>query len=166
MDTPTPTPLRLQDIRVLIVDDDPDILESITAAFQAEGALTQETADGNDAVSICDEDPPDLVILDCMLPGRSGYFAIEKIKGKPDSPAVIMVTANEGKRHHEYAIGLGADRYMLKPVPLEALLTTAVELVGHLVGKPRPIAATQNSEGDDVDGSGEDAEDGESENVS
>src|SRR5262245_25712198 len=108
---------RLADVRVLIVDDDRDVLESMNVAFQAEGALTQTAADGNEAVRICFEDPPDLVILDLMLPGRSGFLALEKIKGREDSPLVIMVTANEGRRHQAYAESLGVDRYLLKPVP-------------------------------------------------
>lgn len=120
---------RLDDIRVLIVDDDRDIQESFEAAFQSEGALTQTCSDGNEAVRICREDPPDLVILDMMLPKRSGFLVLEKIKGFEDSPLVIMVTANEGKRHQAYAESYGADRYLLKPVPLEKLLSTAVELL-------------------------------------
>ena len=121
--------LRLEDIRVLIVDDDRDVLESIDAAFQAEGALTQLASDGNEAVRICHEDPPDLVILDMMLPKRSGFLVLEKIKGLEDSPLVIMVTANEGRRHQAYAESLGVDRYMQKPVPLGKLLEVAAELV-------------------------------------
>ena len=120
---------RLEDVKVLIVDDDRDVLEAFDAAFQAEGALTQLVSDGNEAVRVCQEDPPDLVILDMMLPRRSGFLVLEKIKGKEDSPFVIMVTANEGKRHQAYAESLGVDRYMLKPVPLERLLDAAVELV-------------------------------------
>lgn len=120
---------RLADVRVLIVDDDRDVLESMNVAFQAEGALTQTAADGNEAVRICFEDPPDLVILDLMLPGRSGFLALEKIKGREDSPLVIMVTANEGRRHQAYAESLGVDRYLLKPVPLQRLLDTAAELI-------------------------------------
>jgi DNA-binding response OmpR family regulator len=120
---------RLQDIRVLIVDDDRDILESIEAAFLSEGALTLTAADGDEAVRICHEDPPDLVILDMMLPKRSGFMALEKIKGHEDSPLVIMVTANEGKRHQAYGESLGVDAYMLKPVPLGRLLDKAVELI-------------------------------------
>lgn len=119
---------RLEDVRVLIVDDDRDILESIEAAFQSEGALTQSCMDGNEAVKICQEDPPDIVILDMMLPKRSGFLVLEKIKGKEDSPIVIMVTANEGKRHQAYAESIGADKYLLKPVPLERLLDEAVRL--------------------------------------
>lgn len=123
---------RLEDVRVLIVDDDRDVLESIDAAFQAEGALTQMAMDGNEAVRICREDPPDIVILDMMLPRRSGFLVLEKIKGNEDSPIVIMVTANEGKRHQAYAESLGVDRYMLKPVPLGRLLDAAVELLDKL----------------------------------
>jgi DNA-binding response OmpR family regulator len=120
---------RLEDVKVLIVDDDRDVLESMDAAFQAEGAATQLATDGNDAVRICQEDPPDLVILDMMLPRRSGFLALEKIKGKEDSPLVIMVTANEGKRHQAYAESLGVDAYLLKPVPLNRLISVAADLL-------------------------------------
>jgi len=120
---------RLTDVKVLIVDDDRDVLESMDAAFQSEGALTQVAMDGNEAVRICREDPPDLVILDMMLPKRSGFLALEKIKGHEDSPLIIMVTANEGKRHQAYAESLGVDRYLQKPVPLTRLLDVAVELL-------------------------------------
>ena len=121
--------LRLEDVKVLIVDDDEDVLESMDAAFQAEGALTQVAKDGNEAVRICQEETPDLVILDMMLPKRSGFLALEKIKGFDDSPIVIMVTANEGKRHQAYAESLGVDAYLLKPVPLSRLIEVAVELL-------------------------------------
>jgi DNA-binding response OmpR family regulator len=120
---------RLTDVKVLIVDDDRDVLESIDAAFQSEGALTQLAMDGNEAVRICREEPPDLVILDMMLPKRSGFLALEKIKGYEDSPLIIMVTANEGKRHQAYAESLGVDKYLQKPVPLGRLLDVAVDLV-------------------------------------
>jgi len=120
---------RLDDVKVLIVDDDRDVLESMDAAFQAEGAATQLATDGNEAVRICADDPPDLVILDMMLPRRSGFLALEKIKGREDSPLVIMVTANEGKRHQAYAESLGVDEYLLKPVPLGRLVSVAADLI-------------------------------------
>ncbi len=123
---------RLEDVKVLIVDDDRDVLESMDAAFQSEGALTQIAMDGNEAVRICREEPPDIVILDMMLPKRSGFLVLERIKGYEDSPLVIMVTANEGKRHQAYAESLGADAYLLKPVPLARLLETAAELIDKL----------------------------------
>lgn len=125
----TESKTRLEEIRVLIVDDDRDVLDSFEAAFQSEGALTQIAMDGNEAVRICHEDPPDVVILDMMLPKRSGFLVLEKIKGHEDAPIVIMVTANEGRRHQAYAESLGVDRYLVKPVPLAQLLDAAVELI-------------------------------------
>lgn len=113
---------RLEDARILIVDDDPDIRQSFDMALQAEGALTMCVGDGNAAVEVCKSDPPDVVVLDMMLPGRSGFLALEKIKGRDDSPAVLMVTANDGKRHQAYAESLGVDGYLLKPVPLDKLV--------------------------------------------
>jgi DNA-binding response OmpR family regulator len=151
---------RLDDVRVLIVDDDQDVLESIDAAFQSEGALTALAADGAEAVKICLDDPPDLVVLDMMLPKRSGFLTLEKIKGREDSPIVIMVTANEGKRHQAYAESLGVDRYMLKPVPLERLLSAAVDLIkarGPVPRRARPAdeAGADGDGGRDADGDGE-----------
>jgi DNA-binding response OmpR family regulator len=123
-------PGRLDGIRVLIVDDDPDILESIDAALQAEDAETMTVTDGNAAVAAClGDDPPDVVVLDMMLPKRSGFLVLEKIKGREDSPLVVMVTANEGRRHQAYAESLGVDSYLLKPVPLTHLIDTIDDLL-------------------------------------
>lgn len=121
---------RLEGVRVLIVDDDQDILESFDAALQAEGAETMCVQDGNAAVVACtQDDPPDVVVLDMMLPKRSGFLVLEKIKGHEDSPLVIMVTANEGRRHQAYAESLGVDRYLVKPVPLEHLIDLTCKLL-------------------------------------
>lgn len=122
---------RLKEKKVLVVDDDPEVLESINQALQVEGALTQTCTDGNTAVRICEVDPPELVVLDMMLPKRSGFLVLERIKRLPQPPRVIMVTANEGKRHQQYAETLGVDGYLLKPVRLERLITLAADLLGH-----------------------------------
>ncbi|MFN0011013.1 MAG: response regulator transcription factor [Phycisphaerales bacterium] len=122
-------PGRLQGVKVVLVDDDRDVLEAMNAAMTAEGASTRAVGDGNEAVRVCQEDPPDLVVLDMMLPKRSGFLVLEKIKGYEHAPSVIMLTANEGKRHQAYAESLGVDKYLLKPAPLERLIAVAVELV-------------------------------------
>lgn len=119
---------RLEGVRVLIVDDDRDILESFEYALESEGAETWTASDGNTAILRCEEHKPDVVVLDMMLPGRSGFLALEKIKGHADSPCVIMVTANEGRRHQAYAESLGVDEYLLKPVPLGRLIETVERL--------------------------------------
>ena len=121
--------LRLEGRKVLIVDDDYEVRAAIDNALQAEGALTQSCSDGNSAVRICEVDPPEIVILDMMLPKRSGFLVLEKIKRFDNAPFVVMVTANEGRRHQQYAEALGVDGYMLKPVRLERLITLAQELL-------------------------------------
>jgi len=120
---------RLKDRKILIVDDDREVLDSIDQAMQIEGALTQTCGDGNTAVRICETDPPQLVVLDMMLPKRSGFLVLEKIKKLDPPPKVIMVTANEGKRHQQYAETLGVDGYLLKPVRLERLITLTRDLL-------------------------------------
>ena len=91
--------------------------------------MTQTCGDGNSAVRIVEGDPPDLVVLDMMLPKRSGFLVLEKIKKFETAPRVVMVTANEGKRHQQYAENLGVDGYVLKPVRLERLISLAEELL-------------------------------------
>ncbi|MFP4144633.1 MAG: response regulator [Phycisphaeraceae bacterium] len=120
--------LRLKDRKILVVDDDPEVRSAIDQALQAEGALTQTCGDGNTAVRICESDPPDLVVLDMMLPKRSGFLVLEKIKRTEEPPKVVMVTANEGRRHQQYAEALDVDGYLLKPVRLERLITLAQDL--------------------------------------
>ncbi len=122
--------MRLQGKKVLIVDDDEDILGSIDLAMRAEGADTQTVTDGNAAVAACEGDRPDAVVLDMMLPGRSGFLVLERLKQHGQPPVVVMITANQGKRHMAYAESLGVDAYLVKPVPLQRLVDTVVRLLG------------------------------------
>lgn len=120
---------RLKDAFVLIVDDDEDILSSINLAMRAEGASTHTATDGNAAVAACNEHDFDAVVLDMMLPKRSGFLVLEKIVADKIHPVVVMITANQGKRHMAYAETLGVDAYLYKPVPLERLIDTIVDLL-------------------------------------
>jgi DNA-binding response OmpR family regulator len=120
--------LRLKNVKILVVDDDPEVRSAVDHALQAEGALTQTCGDGNSAVRIVESDPPDIVVLDMMLPKRSGFLVLEKIKQFDAPPKVIMVTANEGKRHQQYAEALEVDGYMIKPVRMERLISQLVDL--------------------------------------
>jgi DNA-binding response OmpR family regulator len=120
---------RLLGRRVLIVDDDPDIRSGMDLAFRGEGATTSTVGDGNSAVHAVQSDRPDLVVLDMMLPQRSGFLVLEKLQTMADPPPVIMVTANQGKRHMAYAQALGVRAYLQKPVPLRRLLDAADTLL-------------------------------------
>jgi DNA-binding response OmpR family regulator len=123
---------RLADVRVLVVDDDPDILEVMEIAFSSEGATVSTANTGDDAVTRFTADQPELVVLDMMLPKRSGFLVLERIQQDDEPPPVIMVTANEGRRHRIYAESLGVSAYLNKPVPMDLLVETALELLKNL----------------------------------
>ena len=120
---------RLQGKKVLIVDDDEDILSSIELVMRAEGADTKTVTDGNAALAAFDEGGPDAVVLDMMLPKRSGFLVLEHLKKLGSPPVVVMITANMGKRHMAYAQDLGVDAYLVKPVPLQRLVDTVIRLL-------------------------------------
>ena len=118
--------------KVLLVDDDNDILTSMQAAFEPTGAMVETANNGNKAVELAERTDPDVVVLDMMLPGRSGFLVLEKIKArKPrnDKPFVIMITGNQGARHKMYAESLGVSDYFNKPVKLDKLIARAEQLL-------------------------------------
>ena len=122
----------LEGKRVLLVDDDGDILTSMQAAFEPTGAVVETANNGNKAVELAEKSQPDLVILDMMLPGRSGFLVLEKIKARKPrggKPHVIMITGNQGGRHKMYAESLGVSEYFNKPVKLDKLIASAERLL-------------------------------------
>ena len=120
------------DKTILIVDDDRDILTALEEALGGLGAKIMTASDGDSAIAQTDKHHPDLVILDMMLPKRSGLLVMEKIgrtKKQTGRPRVIMITGNEGERHRVYAKSLGVDRYFNKPFRMEKLVEAAQELL-------------------------------------
>src|SRR6185295_17819017 len=118
---------------VLLVDDDSDILTSMQAAFEPTGATVETASNGNKAVELAERNQPDLIVLDMMLPGRSGFLVLEKVKAKKPrtaKPFVIMITGNQGGRHKMYAETLGVSEYFTKPVKMDKLIATVERLVG------------------------------------
>jgi DNA-binding response OmpR family regulator len=134
-------PAKLDGQSVLVVDDDPDILSMVRIAFEASGAKVTTARDGNKAVELAKRIEPDLIILDMMMPRRSGFLVMESIKPSREAgkrPFVIMITANEGKRHQQYARWLGVDDYVNKPFSMEQILETSCELLGGEFIDPEP----------------------------
>ncbi len=117
----------------LLVDDDPDMITAMEALLGETGATLAIARDGDTAVQKAAEIKPDLVILDAMLPKRSGFLVLEKLKSAntngQDKPLVIMVTGNEGKRHQTWAESLGVDGYINKPFRMERLMEKIEQLL-------------------------------------
>ncbi len=122
-------PNRFDQRTIAVVDDDPDILQSVELAFRHEGATTLTASDGLSALHLVRESKPDLLVLDMMLPRSSGLLVLEKMQEEKIVMPVIMITANLGKRHREFALGIGARAYLFKPVSLVRLLDTAASLL-------------------------------------
>jgi DNA-binding response OmpR family regulator len=117
---------------ILVVDDDPDILTAISTGLSDTGAAIKTCSDGNSAVTIAENESPDLVILDIMLPQKSGFLVLERLRqSKPrgSKPHVIMITGNQGKRHKQYAESLGVDEYLNKPFRMDRLIEVTEKLL-------------------------------------
>jgi DNA-binding response OmpR family regulator len=117
--------------RVLLVDDDREIVESMRVALEALDYRVFVARDGNQGLALAEREDPDLVILDMMMPKRSGFLVLEKLRRTRQVPTrVIMITANEGSRHKAYAEMLGVDDYIRKPFAMDRLLGSVKRLLG------------------------------------
>jgi DNA-binding response OmpR family regulator len=119
--------------KILLVDDDRDIVAAMRAALEELGPEVYTALDGNEAVLQMETHSPDLIVLDQMLPKRSGFLVMEQLRKnhKPgESPRVIMITANLGSRHKVYAEALGVKAYLNKPFRMERLVESIRNLLG------------------------------------
>lgn len=117
--------------KILIIDDDREITESMRLALEAQGYEVFNGSDGNQGLAMTARELPDLVILDMMMPKRSGFLVLENLRRTLKVPIrVIMITANEGNRHKAYAETLGVDDYIRKPFPMDRLLESVERLIG------------------------------------
>ena len=116
--------------RVLVVDDDGEIIESVCFALKSEGYDVLVGRDGNQGLALAERESPDLLILDMMMPKRSGFLVLEKLRRtRLDPIRVIMITANEGSRHKAYAEMLGVDEYLRKPFAISRLMESVNRLL-------------------------------------
>ena len=116
--------------RILIVDDDPDIIETVRYALENDGHEVLVARDGNQGLAMAEREDPDLIILDMMMPKRSGFLVMEKLRRSSGDPhKIIMITANEGNRHKAYAEMLGVDDYIRKSFNMDQLLESVSRLL-------------------------------------
>src|SRR3954451_1074124 len=116
--------------RVLLVDDDAEIIDAIRYALESKGYQIFIARDGNQGLAMAEREDPDLVILDMMMPKRSGFLVLEKLRRSRAVPVrVIMITANEGARHKAYAEMLGVDDYIRKPFAMDKLVEAVERLL-------------------------------------
>ena len=100
--------------RVLVIDDDPNVSEVVATYLRREGAIVDVCHDGDDGLQSAVADPPDLVVLDLMLPGLDGLEVCRRIQALAPVP-VVMLTAKGDETDRIIGLELGADDYVSKP---------------------------------------------------
>ena len=110
--------------RVLIVEDDPSIVQSVEFLLRGEGYVTRAVARGDDALAVVQEFRPDLVVLDVMLPGIDGFEVCLRLRADPATRATRVLMLSARGRDRELARGraAGADDYVIKPFATRELL--------------------------------------------
>ena len=109
-------------IKVLVVEDDPTVQEVLSTLLRFDGCDVTVADNGREGLAAAERDPPDVVLLDVMMPGMDGFEVCRKLKSEPTPPKVVMVTAKTSAEDERAGREAGADEYLRKPFsPLELL---------------------------------------------
>ncbi len=103
--------------RVLLIEDEPNIIEAISFILTRDGWTVHTHSDGETAADRVRQLPPDMIILDVMLPGRSGFDILRDLRADPQTETipVMMLTARGQTKDRDMAMRLGASHFMTKP---------------------------------------------------
>lgn len=117
--------------RILIADDEPNIVTSLEFLMQASGYEVRVARDGDEALRLVDSFRPDLVLLDVMMPVRSGNEVCRAIRGNPShrSVKVVMLSAMGRDADIVQGLALGADAYLTKPFSTKTLVAQVRDLL-------------------------------------
>ncbi|WP_157369549.1 response regulator transcription factor [Zavarzinella formosa] len=108
---------------VLVIDDDPNIRESLQMILKDQGYRVIEACNGEMGIGKAVGERPNLIIVDMMMPKVSGFLVIERVKHQHNLPIpIIMLTGNESDQQRSYAEFLGVDAYLNKPVRISQLM--------------------------------------------
>lgn len=131
-------------MRVLVVDDEVDLSESLRRGLTNEGFVVDVANDGVTGAWLAQENPYDVIVLDLMLPGKNGYTILKEIRAAKNWTPVLMLTAKDGEYDEADAFDLGADDYLTKPFSFMVLVARLRALIRR--GAPeRPVNITVGS---------------------
>ncbi|SMD11708.1 response regulator transcription factor [Primorskyibacter flagellatus] len=118
--------------KVLLIEDEPNIIEAISFILSRDGWQVDTHSNGHDATEVVREKMPDVLILDVMLPGRSGYDILRDLRsgGGTETLPILMLTARGQNKDREMAEKYGANRFMTKPFANSEVLEAVRNLVG------------------------------------
>ncbi len=131
---------------MLVVDDEPTVREVVAGYLRRDGHVVSEAADGPTALALLASEPPDLVVLDMMLPGVNGLDILRSIRQTGDMP-VIMLTARAEESDRVAGLELGADDYVVKPFSPRELAARVNGVLRRAAPKTSPVADLLEFEG-------------------
>jgi two-component system, OmpR family, response regulator len=124
-------------MRVLIVEDEPDLLDTLAEALRAEGYAVDEAADGPDGLFMARETDYDAIVCDVMLPGHDGFVLVQRLREVKKTP-VLLLTARTQVPDRIHGLDSGADDYLAKPVDLRELAARLRALIRRAHGNAAP----------------------------
>jgi two-component system, OmpR family, response regulator len=131
-------------MRVLLAEDEPGLSATLSMGLRAEGFVVVAVGTGTEALHEALENSFDVVVLDIMLPGHSGYEVLRRMRRREVWTPVLMLTAKDGEYDETDAFDLGADDYLTKPFSFRVLVARLRALVRR--GAPeRPVVLTAGS---------------------
>ncbi len=122
----------MSDKKILIVDDDPNIIRSLTFVLGKGGYNTSSATNGEEALAKVRELKPDLIFLDIMMPKKNGYEVCQEIRSAPDLNGIyiIMLSAKGQEADKTKGLSLGANEFMTKPFSPAGVVNRVKELLG------------------------------------
>ena len=115
--------------RILVIDDDPAVTSVLKRGLSYEGFAVETAKSGVEGLVSARERPPDLVILDVMMPGLSGFEVLQRLRTADDNLPVLMLTAKDAPNDQVQGLEAGADDYVIKPFTFEVLLARVRSLL-------------------------------------
>lgn len=124
-------------VKILVVDDEPSISEVVKLYLVREGFDATVVDDGRSALDLLESDPPDLLILDVMLPGVDGYEITRQVRATSSIP-IILLTARKDEIDRILGLELGADDYVVKPFSTRELVSRVKAVLRRTQQAPAP----------------------------
>ncbi|WP_439385622.1 response regulator transcription factor [Amycolatopsis lexingtonensis] len=122
--------------RLLVVDDEPTVRELLSAALRFAGFRVTSAATAREAVAAATAEPPDLVLLDVMLPDLDGFEVVRRLREQHRPVPVLFLTARDGQADKVTGLSLGADDYVTKPFDLAELIARIRAILRRTAGHP------------------------------
>jgi DNA-binding NtrC family response regulator len=113
----------MDSLHVLLVDDEDDFVTTLAERLQLRGIETQIATDGETALALIEISPPQIVVLDVMMPGLGGADVLKRLQAKHPHIPVILLSGHGSVREGESSLRQGAYDYLIKPINIEELIS-------------------------------------------